>query len=126
MQLKGDCEEAIRELRWSVERTAEPEGRFVAHMLLGESCSRLGRIQEAARSYQAALEIDPYCQAAAVALSHALHQAGDQAGSREVIRRFLLPEEGRPREPDRWMRFLFGEPELLALTMGEIRKEFLQ
>ena len=126
MQLKGDGEEALRELKWSVQHAADAESRFVAHMLLGETYGQLRRIQEATRSYRAALEIDPHCQAAALGLSHALHRAGDREGSREVIRHFLAQKPSPPGEPDQWIRFLFGRPELLDSAMQETRKEFLQ
>jgi hypothetical protein len=121
----GKGPEALRELKWSVDHAADEDNRFVVDMLLGETCGRMGRIQDSIRSYQAALAIDPHCQAAAVALSHALHRAGDRAGSREVIRRFLTQEAGTPREPDHWMRFVFGGPELLSAAMQETREELL-
>lgn len=126
MQLRGNGKEAVRELNWSLEQSTDPEIRFVAHMLLGDSCNQLGRLSEAIQSYRAAVEIAPNCQAAAVALSHALHRAGDRAGSREVINHFLNQEVNPPGVSDRWMRYLFGGQELLDSAMRETRKEFLR
>ncbi len=126
MQLKGNGEEALRELKRSLEYTTNPKIRFVAQLLIGHVCTQLGRLPEAIQSFRTALEIDPHCQAAAVALSHALHRAGDRPGSREVLREFLIRGGNLPREPDRWIRYLYGSTELLDSTMRETRKEFLQ
>jgi hypothetical protein len=39
---------------------------------------------------------------------------------------FLLQEGDPPREPDHWMRFLYGGTGLLDTTMRETREEFLR
>ena len=126
MQLRGNGEEALRELKLSLEHAYDAEIRFVALMLVGHVSSQLGRMPEAVEAFRESLEIDPHCQAAAVALSHALHRAGDRPGSREVLSAFFAQNGDLPREPDRWMRYLYGGTELLDSTMRDTRKEFLQ
>ena len=126
MQLRGRSGEALRELKLSLEYAPDAEIRFVAHMLIGHVSSQLGRMPEAVEAFRKSLEIDPHCQAAAVALSHALHRSGDRPGSREVLSFFLAQNGDAPRQPDRWMRYLYGGTELLDTTMPEARKELLK
>jgi tetratricopeptide (TPR) repeat protein len=126
MQLRDRSEEALRELNLSLEYAPEAETRFVAHMLIGHVLSQLGRMPEAVEAFRESLEIDPHCQAAVVALSHALHRSGDRPGSREVLSLFLAQNGDSPRQPDRWMRYLYGGTELLDTTMPETRKELMQ
>lgn len=121
MHLEGNREEALRELKWCLEHTDDPGMELVAHILLGDIYCQLGNYPEAVRSYQSALEIDPRCHAAAMALSHAMHRAGDLAGSRDVIRRFLN-QESSSSEPDGWVIYLSGSPKRLDSVLQELRE----
>ena len=127
LQLSGGGEKALRELKRSLELAEDSEVEHVAHILLGETCYQMGRLSEAIQSYRAALDIDPHCQVAAVALSHALHRAGDWAGSRQVMHEFFNHHAGRSSgKLDPWLRYVLGNPESMELALGEMRRELLR
>jgi tetratricopeptide (TPR) repeat protein len=126
LQLKGNWAEAIRELDWSLEHGDDHSIRFVTLMLMGDVYYQLGDLQNAVRSYRGALEIDPGCQVAAVALSHALHRLGEWAGSREVMSRFLDREESPSGGRDEWQRYVTGSVDQLYSVLQEMREEVLR
>ena len=129
LQLTGRRAKALRELQWSVDHADDPRFEFAAHVLLGDLYNQQGKLPQAIQSFQAALAIDPRCQAAAVALSHALHRAGDRTGSREVLDRFLSDksDKGSPSgETDGWWRYLLGSSERVDSILGKMREEVLQ
>jgi tetratricopeptide (TPR) repeat protein len=126
LQLKKDWAGATRELKWSLEHAEDHAARFVILMLLGDVYYQLGDLPNTVRSYRGALEIDPGCQVAAVALSHALHRSGEWAGSREIMSRFLDREESSSNRPDEWKRYLSGRVDQLDSVLQEMREEVLR
>ncbi len=126
LQLKKDWDGAIRELKWCVEHADDRTTRFVTFMLLGETYYQLGDVTHTVQSYRSASDIDPHCQVAAVALSHALHRSGDWAASREIMGGFLDRNVTSPNGPDEWKRFLSGRPDQLQLVLQEMREEVLR
>jgi GWxTD domain-containing protein len=126
LQLKRDLAGAARELNWCLGHTEDRADRFVAFMLLGDVYLQLRDLPKAIGAYRNALDIDPHCQVAAVALSHALHRSGDWASSRETIARFLEGNDISSNGPDEWKRFLSGRAEQLEAVLQKMREEALQ
>jgi predicted Zn-dependent protease len=111
---------------WSLDHTDDPQLVLVAHVLLGEIFHQRGKDDEAIRSYKAALEIDPRCSMAAVALSQTLHRAGDMNSSREVILDFLTAADRRDEGPDLWWRYVRGCKDRAISASSKMREELVQ
>jgi tetratricopeptide (TPR) repeat protein len=124
-KLRGNREDALRELHWVLDHAEEPDFKLVAHLLVGDLYKDKGSLQEAIESYRAALAQDPICQAAATALSQALHQTGDSSGARDVLDSFVERKGSRAGGFDGWWRYLHGDPKriqfLLSGLVAEIR-----
>jgi tetratricopeptide (TPR) repeat protein len=126
LQLQNRGREAVQELRWSLERTDDPQLLLVAHIILGEIFHQRGEDDEAIRSYRAALEVDPRCSVAAVALSQTFHRAGDSKSSREVIVDFLTAPGRSGGGPDLWWRYMRGCKERATSALSEMREELVR
>jgi tetratricopeptide (TPR) repeat protein len=118
--------EAYQEINRVLERTNEGELLLVANLLLGDIYKDRGEVSRAIESYRAAAEIDPYCQAASVALSHALRLNGGREASREVMRHFLKVTARDPVELDGWWRFLLGRSLLAETILKQMGEEMRQ
>jgi tetratricopeptide (TPR) repeat protein len=123
LQLSGRSEEAIRQLEWSRDHCDDTQIEFVAHLLLGDLYFGRGTLREAALSYRAALEMDPYCQQAIVGLAQALDQAGDPARGRESVREFFDRGSRPSGEPDRWQDYLKGSSKDMEVLLNRMRQE---
>ncbi len=123
LQIKGEREDAIRELKWSLEYSDDLETDFVAHMLLGGLYRGQGRLSEAVRAYQAAIGIDPACQACTIALSYTLEQLGDPEGSHQVIAELLERSLELPGDTDWWRSYVRGDSERVETLLAELRNQ---
>ncbi len=96
----GDAEQARAELLEVLARSSERATVFLAHLFLGRVHEDAERLDDAARSYEAALALYPRCQSARLALSHLLWRRGDAAGARREVEAALQPAgEGQQRDP---------------------------
>jgi tetratricopeptide (TPR) repeat protein len=85
----GNREAAQAALEASLERSADPLHSYLAHLFLGQVHEDSGRLAQAVEQYRLSLALDPSAQTAAVALSHALHSAGEGEEARGVLRQAL-------------------------------------
>jgi tetratricopeptide (TPR) repeat protein len=97
LTLRGEETEALNQLKRGLELTDEPMLELVAHLSLGDIYREQKELARAAQSYQTAMDIDPRCQAAMVALALTLHKAGDAQGSLGVIENYFSTQEVPPR-----------------------------
>jgi tetratricopeptide (TPR) repeat protein len=86
---------------------ADPPMRYLASLFLGAAREAEKRPLEAAEAYRAAIALDPESTVAAIALSHALHQAGERAAAQDVLRSGLSGARRR-REWDAWWKYRWG------------------
>lgn len=119
----GDAEAARIELDAVLDARAPSPLAFLAHLFTGRLAEDDGRLAEAADCYRAALRLQPGSQSAGVALSHALHRAGDLDGARQALLA-AMAEAGRRLAADPFWLYPTGfsrdaEDRLLALR-GEV------
>jgi VWFA-related protein len=106
LQRLGRQEEAIRELkRLAVERD-KPVMAALAHLFLGDLFEQLGRLDQAAAQYRAAVETDPSLQQAGLSLSEILWRRGDRQLAVETLKRAL--QGGCSIGPSRWLDYHLG------------------
>jgi tetratricopeptide (TPR) repeat protein len=98
----GHLDEAMRGLRWVLERAPSRHASFLGHLFLGDTLESDGRLQEAIIEYREAVAIDPNSSSGQLALSHALLQSGDRGGAVTAARAAL---GGADRE-DQWLSYL--------------------
>lgn len=123
LQLKGEHEDAIRELKRSLECSDDLETDFIAHMLLGGIYSDRGLLSQAVRAYQTALGIDPACQACTIALSYTLEQLGDPEGSHQALDELLGRTLELSSDTDRWRSYVRGDSERVEALLAEMRNQ---
>ncbi len=120
MQKKND--EAVVELEWVAPRTEDPQFRLVSHLTIGAIRKSEGELDAAIESYRKALNLDPTCQAAAIALAHAHHAKGDREDSVRLLDQFFeQPELGIA--DDLWFRYLLGHSDRYEALLLEMRAE---
>ncbi len=76
---------------------------FLAHLFLGRVHEDAGRLDEAARSYEAALALEVNSQSARLALSHLRLRRGDATTARAEAERALRPAGARLRADPFWL-----------------------
>lgn len=126
-------EEALRYLKRGLNASREPVIRFAAHLMFGDIYRRREERVKAIECYRAAVEMDPGCQAAVVALSHALHDSGDVVHAYEIVHAFFteksattLEVSGGEKDRDLWWRYALGHSHRLNALLTELRKEVEQ
>ncbi len=126
LKLKGHYEQSAKELAWIAENTESPDVILVAALVEGDIHRARGELKRAIELYRAAVEIDPFCQAAVTALSHAVHLSGDTVGSHQMLRRLLETDgNGTQDKTDAWWRYLEGHSQkgedMLKQMRGTLR-----
>ncbi|HET6898728.1 MAG TPA: hypothetical protein VFK70_10280, partial [Vicinamibacteria bacterium] len=86
---------------------ADQAMRYLAALFLGAAREAEKRPREAVEAYRTAAALDTESTVAAVALSHALHDAGDRGASQDVLRAALSGARRR-REWDAWWSYRWG------------------
>jgi tetratricopeptide (TPR) repeat protein len=105
---RGEPGPAAEELAAAtVHPQADPAMRYLASLFLGAAREAQKRPREAVEAYRAAVALDADSTVAAVALSHALHDAGDRGASQDVLRAALSGARRR-REWDAWWNYRWG------------------
>jgi tetratricopeptide (TPR) repeat protein len=122
LKLKEKEKDAVRELKWCLSHSDEPKIELVAHLLMGDLHREKKELTQAIASYRAAFDIDPRCQVAAAALSHALHQSGDLAGSKEVWEVFAQRAHVEGVGVDGWLSYLHGSPDRIDSMLTRMRE----
>jgi tetratricopeptide (TPR) repeat protein len=99
----GEATEARSALEEVLTRAHTPDEAFLAHLFLGRVHEDAGRLDEAARSYAAALALASNAQSARLALSHVRLRSGNAAGARAETERALRPAGARLRPDPFWL-----------------------
>jgi tetratricopeptide (TPR) repeat protein len=95
---------------------------FLAHLFLGRVHEDAGRLDEAARSYEAALTLESNSQSARLALSHVRLRGGDAATARAEAQRALRPAGARLR-PDPFWLYPWGPSVGVEERLEALRRE---
>jgi tetratricopeptide (TPR) repeat protein len=123
LQLQGRVEEATREIKSILDHADDARTELIAYILLGNIHNQRGELAKEVESFRAAVEIDPHSQIAALALSHALHRAGDLAGSQRIIERLLTRTESKSGNPNEWWSFQLASSEQLDSLLEDMRED---
>ncbi len=127
LKLKAAEEESKKELSWVLAHTEDPEIIMVANLLLGDIQRAANDLNGAIQCYRKAVEIDPDCQMATTAMSHAQHLAGDSVGSHQALRSLLENGSGdSSATTDGWWRYLLGRSEKTNKMMAQLRQGAIQ
>lgn len=127
---RASLEEALRQTDAAAPLVEPPPGAepanvaFLAHLFLGRVHEDAERLEAALAEYRAAVAIDPRAQSAAVALSHALRLAGDEAGSRQALARGLAAFRADAR--DAYREYLVSNALGHEALLRELRAESLE
>ena len=81
----GETSEARSALEEVLARGPAARTGFLAHLFLGRIHEDAGRLDDAARSYEAALALDPHAQSARLALSHVRLRLGSPGVARREV-----------------------------------------
>jgi tetratricopeptide (TPR) repeat protein len=111
---RGDYDQSRRQLELVRDATNNLVLKYLAHLFLGKSREHDNDFTGAARDYEAALAIGPFCQTAYVALSLAEERAGNHAKAQEITARFaVLAKSDVLTDP--WWLFKFHDIDRDAL-----------
>jgi tetratricopeptide (TPR) repeat protein len=100
LERQGDYDAALTSYRLALRDTPN-DLRVLQNMAI--AFSRTNRLEEAARAYRRALEIDPGLAGAHYGLAFLLVKRGDNAGAEKHLQAFLAsPPSGE--EAERWVR----------------------
>ncbi len=95
---------------------------FLAHLFLGRLHEDADRLDDAARSYEAALALHTRCQSARLALSHVLWRRGDPTGARREVEA-ALERTGDRRERDPFWQYPWGSAVGAEERLETLRRE---
>ena len=118
----GDAREARSELDRVLAGKSRPSEAFLAHLFLGRLDEDAGRLDEAARSYKAALALEVNSQSARLALSHLRLRRGDATTARAEAERALRPGGARLR-PDPFWLYPWGPSVGVEDRLNALRRE---
>ena len=92
---------------------------YLAHFLRGRVLERLERPEEAERAYAAAADTIPFAQSAALARASLLMRAGRTAEAHALTRASF---DAKPRPPDPWRLFPYGDYYRWPALIAELRR----
>ena len=118
----GDTAEARSQLETVLAGTPEAATAFLAHLFLGRLDEDAGRLDEAAQAYEKALEMDPRCQSARLALSHVRFRQGDARAARAEVEA-ALAAAGRRLRPDAFWLYPWGPSAGVEQRLEALRRE---
>jgi VWFA-related protein len=121
LQRSGRPEEALGELKTVASASDGGATAALAHLFLGELLEHLGKTDEAAQQYRAALDLDATLQPAGLALGGVLARRGDRAGAVEILERVL--RNGCPVGPPRLFAYRLGLGLRARAAIDALRKE---
>ena len=118
----GAAAEARSVLEEVLARDHSPREAFLAHLFLGRVHEDAGRLDEAVRSYAAALALESSAQSARLALSHVRLRSADAARARAEAERALRPAGARLR-PDPFWLYPWGPSVAVEERLESLRRE---
>jgi tetratricopeptide (TPR) repeat protein len=125
LQLLDQTDDSIRALQAALADPARLDARdvYLAHLFLGSAHEQAGVLDRAAAEYERAVSALPEGgQAAAVALSHALHRSGRWPASLEALQAGVA-RAGRRLVLDPWWPYVAAQTEDPAALFEDLRKE---
>jgi tetratricopeptide (TPR) repeat protein len=123
---RGEPSQAAEELAAAAAHPqADQPMRYLASLFLGAAREAEKRPREAVEAYRAAVALDTESTVAAVALSHALHDAGDRAASQDVLRSALSGARRR-REWDAWWNYRWGRAHEAEARLEALRERAMR
>jgi VWFA-related protein len=120
LQLAGDREEALAQLRRVADQDGGGSTQALAHLFLGELLEQRGEDEEAARQFREALEQDATLQQAGLALAATLWRGGDRTGSAQVLGAAF--RGGCPVGPPSWLAYHLGVGVRAASAIDALRR----
>lgn len=118
----GETSEARSALEEVLARGPAAHTGFLAHLFLGRIHEDAGRLADAARSYEAALALDPHAQSARLALSHARLRLGSPAVARREVEESFRTA-GRRQQPDPFWLYPWGPAVGVEERLEALRRE---
>jgi tetratricopeptide (TPR) repeat protein len=118
----GDLPSARVTLASALERQPKGPDSYLARLFLGRVEQDAGRLAEAARSYEAAIALEPQCQAAHLALSHVELLLGDEAAARREAEAAIRPAGWRSGIDPFWL-YPWGVSRRARALLETLRRE---
>jgi hypothetical protein len=118
----GETAEARSVLTDVLGQRPEAGTALLAHLFLGRLDEDAGRLDEAARSYEAALALDASAQSARIALSHVRLRRGDPASARAEVER-AIGVAGHRLRPDPFWLYPWGPSVGVEDRLQALRRE---
>ena len=123
---RGDSSQAAAELAVAAAHPqADQATRYLAWLFLGAAREAEKRPPEAVEAYRAAVALDPESTVAAVALSHALHEAGERGAAQDVLRTALSGGRRR-RDWDAWWNYRWGRSHEVEARLAALRQRAMR
>ena len=114
-----ELEPALEAFHVAIRNGTSPYVKYLAHFFRGRVLERLDRPAEAERAYAAAADTIPLAQSAALARSSLLMRAGRTAEAHALTRASF---DAKPRPPDPWRLFPYGDYYRWPALIAELRK----
>jgi tetratricopeptide (TPR) repeat protein len=118
----GETAEARSVLSDVLAQEPDAAKAFLAHLFLGRLDEDASRLVDAARSYEAALALDPHSQSARLALSHVRLRGGDAPGARADVET-TVGSAGRRPHPDALWLYPWGPSVGVEERLETLRRE---
>jgi tetratricopeptide (TPR) repeat protein len=118
----GETAEARSALEEVLSRSKDASTAFLAHLFLGRIDEDAGRLEDAARSYGAALALVATAQSARLALSHVRLRSGDTPGARAEVEKSIGAAGRRPQPDPLWL-YPWGPTVGLEDRLDALRRE---
>jgi tetratricopeptide (TPR) repeat protein len=115
----GRDQDALDRLSASGDRAGDPFVTYLRHLFRGQTLDAMGRVDEAADAYRAALAYAPGAQSAQVGLMTCLIRLGDRAGAEALAEAIQQPSEVF----DPWWAYWSGDYRFHAELLDRLRSE---
>ena len=126
MYQRGDASQGAEELAAAAAHPqADQATRYLAWLFLGAAREAEKRPPEAVEAYRAAVALYPESTVAAVALSHALHEAGERGAAQDVLRTALSGGRRR-RDWDAWWSYRWGRSHEVEARLAALRERAMR
>ena len=118
----GDAVEARAALREVLSREPRPATAFLAHLFIGRLDEDASQLDDAARSYEAALALAPHAQSARLGLSHVRLRLGRPGVARREVEESVRAADRR-QQPDPFWLYPWGPAAGVEERLEALRRE---
>jgi tetratricopeptide (TPR) repeat protein len=123
---RGEPSQAAEELAAAAAHPqADQPMRYLASLFLGAAREAEKRPREAVEAYRAAVALDTESTVAAVALSHALHEAGERGAAQDVLHAALSGTRRRS-DWDAWWNYRWGRSHEAEAQLDALRERAMR